>query len=118
MLSIAKRTAVGTGLLLIMPVAVWVSGWSWQPGHNVWWLKSLYWVTETVTQPWGIITHVALCAWFLWCLRFRLKAAVMLFAILAAAILVGQGVKSSGKRQGARTATFCRVAGKNAPYSG
>ncbi|MEJ3972621.1 phosphatidylglycerophosphatase B, partial [Citrobacter braakii] len=35
MLSIAKRTAVGTGLLLIMPVAVWVSGWSWQPGHNV-----------------------------------------------------------------------------------
>ena len=47
MLSIAKRTAVGTGLLLIMPVAVWVSGWSWQPGHNVWWLKSLYWVTET-----------------------------------------------------------------------
>lgn len=53
MLSIAKRTAVGAGLLLIMPVAVWVSGWSWQPGHNVWWLKSLYWVTETVTQPWG-----------------------------------------------------------------
>ncbi|MDU5714684.1 MAG: phosphatidylglycerophosphatase B [Citrobacter freundii] len=94
MLSIAKRTAVGAGLLLIMPVAVWVSGWSWQPGHNVWWLKSLYWVTETVTQPWGIITHVVLCAWFLWCLRFRLKAAVMLFAILAAAILVGQGVKS------------------------
>ena len=69
-------------LLLIMPVAVWVSGWSWQPGHNVWWLKSLYWITETVTQPWGIITHVVLCAWFLWCLRFRLKAAVMLFAIL------------------------------------
>lgn len=29
----------------------------------------------------GIITHVVLCAWFLWCLRFRLKAAVMLFAI-------------------------------------
>ncbi|HBZ9643855.1 TPA: phosphatidylglycerophosphatase B, partial [Citrobacter freundii] len=94
MLSIAKRTAVGAGLLLIMPVAVWVSGWSWQPGYNVWWLKSLYWVTETVTQPWGIITHVVLCAWFLWCLRFRLKAAVMLFAILAVAILVGQGVKS------------------------
>ena len=94
MLSIAKRTAVGAGLLLIMPVTVWVSGWNWQPGHNVWWLKTLYWITETVTQPWGIITHVALCVWFLWCLRFRLKAAIMLFAILAAAILVGQGMKS------------------------
>lgn len=60
MLSIAKRTAVGAGLLLIMPVAVWVSGWSWQPGHNVWWLKSLYWVTETVTQPWGL--SLTLCS--------------------------------------------------------
>lgn len=54
MLSIAKRTTVGAALLLIMPVSVWISGWSWQPGQNVWWLKSLYWVTETVTQPWGL----------------------------------------------------------------
>ncbi|QRG81007.1 phosphatidylglycerophosphatase B [Citrobacter sp. R56] len=94
MLSIAKRTAVGAALLLAMPVAVWISGWTWQPGHNVWWLKALYWVTETVTQPWGIITHVILCVWFLWCLRFRLNAAIMLFAILAAAIMLGQGIKS------------------------
>jgi phosphatidylglycerophosphatase B len=57
-------------------------------------MKLLYWVTETVTQPWGIITHVILCAWFLWCLRFRLRAAMMLFLILAAAILVGQGMKT------------------------
>ncbi|MGC7980034.1 phosphatidylglycerophosphatase B, partial [Salmonella enterica] len=27
MLSIAKRTAAGAALLLIMPLAVWVSGW-------------------------------------------------------------------------------------------
>ncbi len=53
-------------------------------------LKSLWWVTETVTQP-GIITHVVLCGWFLWCLRFRLRAALILFLILAAAISAGQG---------------------------
>lgn len=94
MLSIAKRTAAGAGLLLIMPVSVWVSGWTWQPDHPVAWLKAMYWITETVTQPWGIITHVILCGWFFWCLRFRLKAAVMLFAILAGAILIGQGAKS------------------------
>ncbi|HCD1274840.1 phosphatidylglycerophosphatase [Citrobacter amalonaticus] len=94
MLSIAKRTAAGAGLLLIMPVTVWVSGWSWQPGQDTGWLKAMYWITETVTQPWGIITHVILCGWFFWCLRFRLKAAVMLFTILAGAILLGQGVKS------------------------
>jgi phosphatidylglycerophosphatase B len=94
MLSIARRTAAGAAVLLVMPVAVWISGWTWQPGHNAWWLKMLYWVTETVTQPWGIITHVILCAWFLWCLRFRLRAALTLFALLAAAILIGQGAKS------------------------
>lgn len=99
MLSLAKRTAAGAVLLLIMPVTVWLSAWTWQPGHGSWWLKSLFWVTETVTQPWGIITHVVLCGWFLWCLRFRLKAALMLFAILSAAILAGQGVKSWVKEQ-------------------
>ncbi|URN97544.1 phosphatidylglycerophosphatase B [Leclercia adecarboxylata] len=94
MLSIARRTAVGAGILLIMPVALWISGWQWQPGANSGWLKALFWVTETVTQPWGIITHTLLCGWFLWCLRFRLRAAVMLFAILAGVIILGQGVKS------------------------
>lgn len=94
MLSIAKRTAVGAGLLLIMPVTVWISGWQWEPGENSAFLHLLYWITETVSQPWGIITHVVLCGWFLWCLRFRLKPAVMLFAILGCAILAGQGVKS------------------------
>ncbi len=56
--------------------------------------KTLFWITETVTKPRGVITHVILCGWFLWCLRFRLRAAIMLFAILGGAIIVGQGVKS------------------------
>lgn len=99
MLSIVKRTMAGAGLLLIMPLIVLLSGWQWQPGADSRWLKVLYWVTETVTQPWGIITHVVLCLWFLWCLRFRLKAALMLFAILGAAILIGQGVKTWVKGQ-------------------
>ncbi|MER1974847.1 phosphatidylglycerophosphatase B [Pseudocitrobacter faecalis] len=94
MLTIARRTAVGAAVLLAMPLAVWISGWAWQPGHSEVWLKALYWVTETVTQPWGIITHVVLFGWFLWCLRFRLRPAIMLFAILAGAIMIGQGAKS------------------------
>ncbi len=63
-------------------------------------LKSLWWVTETVTQPWGIITHVVLCGWFLWCLRFRLRAALILFLILAAAIPGGTGGEILGSRRG------------------
>ncbi len=34
MYEIAKRTAGGALLLLLMPLAVWVSGWHWQPGGN------------------------------------------------------------------------------------
>ncbi|MCV5360269.1 phosphatidylglycerophosphatase B, partial [Escherichia coli] len=70
MLLIARRTALAAALLLVMPLTAWLSGWLWQPGLPVAMLKSLWWVTETVTQPWGIITHVVLCGWFLWCLRF------------------------------------------------
>lgn len=94
MQAIAERIAAGTILLLIMPLTVWLSGWQWAPGGNQSVLKVLYWVTETVTQPWGVITHVVLYAWFLLCLRYRLKPALMLFAILAVAILIGQGIKS------------------------
>lgn len=101
MLLIARRTALAAALLLVMPSR---SGFPrlWQPGLPVAMLKSLWWVTETVTQPWGIITHVVLCGWFLWCLRFRLRAALILFLILAAAILAGQG-RNPGSRRGSRS---------------
>lgn len=56
MRSIARRTAVGAALLLVMPVAVWISGWRWQPGRTKLATKSGFWVTETVTQPRGVIT--------------------------------------------------------------
>ena len=86
MFDIARRTALGALLLLIIPLVVWLSGWQWQPGQNTLWLKGLFWMTETVTRPWGIITFILLTAWFLWCLRFRLKPALFLVAIMLAAI--------------------------------
>lgn len=94
MFEIAKRTAAGAIVLLLMPLAVWLSGWQWHPGGDGRLLKGLYWLTETVTSPWGIITNIILCAWFLWCLRFRIKPAIGLLVLLSASILIGQGVKS------------------------
>lgn len=41
MLSIAKRTTVGAALLLVMPLAAWISGWHWQPEEESRWLKVL-----------------------------------------------------------------------------
>ncbi|MDO6405466.1 phosphatidylglycerophosphatase B [Pantoea phytobeneficialis] len=99
MLKIIQRTTLGTLLLLIMPLSVWLSGWQWQPGENGALLKLLFWMTETVTSPWGILTSLILSAWVLWCLRFRLKPAILLLVIMNGAILVGQYTKSFIKDQ-------------------
>ncbi|MEY4474922.1 MAG: phosphatidylglycerophosphatase [Pseudomonadota bacterium] len=99
MLNIAKRIAVGTLILLLPTLVIWLSGWQWQPGGAYFWLKGLFWVTATVSAPWGILTSMALSSWFLWCLRFRLKAAIGLLILLAMVIGLGQSVKSLIKEQ-------------------
>ncbi|EEQ05096.1 phosphatidylglycerophosphatase B [Yersinia bercovieri] len=99
MWNIAKRISVGTVILLLPTLIIWLSGWQWQPGGNESGLKGLFWVTETVTAPWGILTSALLGGWFLWCLRFRIKPAIGLLVILGGVIIVGQGVKSLIKEQ-------------------
>lgn len=99
MWNITKRVTVGTLILVLPALAIWLSGWQWQPGRYNAWLKGLFWVTETVTAPWGILTSMLLSGWFLWCLRFRLKPAIGLLIILGAVIVIGQGVKSLIKEQ-------------------
>ncbi|MER0047484.1 phosphatidylglycerophosphatase B [Pectobacterium odoriferum] len=94
MYEIAKRTTTGAALLLIMPMIIWMSGWQWQPEYDGLWLRVLFWITETVTSPWGILTSIVLSIWFLWCLRFRLKPALGLLVIMAITVLIGQGIKS------------------------
>lgn len=99
MWNIAKRISAGTFILLLPTLVIWLAGWQWQPGGNESWLKALFWITETVTAPWGIVTSALLSGWFLWCLRFRIKPAIALLVILGCVILVGQGVKSLIKEQ-------------------
>ncbi|QGY29350.1 phosphatidylglycerophosphatase B [Pantoea cypripedii] len=99
MLKIVQRTTFGAFLLLIMPLSVWLSGWQWQPGSHGALLKFLFWMTETVTSPWGTLTSLLLSAWVLWCLRFRLRPAILLLIIMNGAILTGQYTKSFIKDQ-------------------
>ncbi len=94
-----RRTTLGAFLLLLMPLAVWVSGWKWQPGQSGHLLRVLFWITETVTSPWGTLTSLILSGWFLWCLRFRLRPAILLLIIMNGAILAGQGRKTWVKDQ-------------------
>lgn len=90
----ARRILAGMLLLILLPVAVMLSNWHWQPNSYPAWLLPLFWLTETVTQPFGILTHCILCGWFLWHLRCRLKPAMLLLFLLGSAILAGQGIKS------------------------
>lgn len=99
MLKILQRTSLGALLLLMMPLGVWVSGWQWQPGESDTVLRVMFWMTETVTSPWGILTSILLSVWVLWCLRFRLKPAILLLMIMNGAILAGQYTKSFIKEQ-------------------
>lgn len=57
MRSIARRTAVGAALLLVMPVAVWISGWRWQPGEQSWLLKAAFWLLKLSPSP-GASLHI------------------------------------------------------------
>ncbi|SFM95655.1 phosphatidylglycerophosphatase B [Izhakiella capsodis] len=87
---IIKRTGVGSLLLILMPLVVWVLRWRWAPGGNYDIQYVLYWLTESVTRPWGILTSALLCGWFLWCLRLHFKSALVLLAIMIAVIAGGQ----------------------------
>lgn len=99
MFQIAIRTTCAALLLLLMPALVWLSGWLWSPGMSDNILRPFYAITETVSAPWGTLTNIVLCAWFLWCLRYRLKPAIVLVVLLSMAVLIGQGVKSYVKQQ-------------------
>lgn len=94
MYEIAKRTGLGAVLLMIIPLLVWVSGWQWHPANEAGWWRVMFWVTQTVSFPWGILSSALLLGWFFWCLRFRLRPALGLACILGVTLLAGQGLKT------------------------
>lgn len=113
MLKIVQRTTLGAFLLLLMPAVVWLSGWQWQPGESGTLLRVLFWMTETVTRPWGTLTSLVLSIWVLWCLRYRLKPAILLLIIMNGAIITGQYTKSFIKERVQEVRPYVVWLGKN-----
>lgn len=97
MLKIIKRTGIGVLYLIILPFLLWISGWTWQPNNNNYWLLSLYWLTQSITSPWIIITNTILTIWLFWCLRYRIKSTLCLMFILSIMLFCGQEIKSAIK---------------------
>lgn len=92
--SYAKWIIGGVFVLLIMPLVVLLSDWTWTPDEDNPVLRPLFWATETASSPWGAITSVILALWFVWRLQLPLKKGIALIIILAIAIIGGQVVKS------------------------
>lgn len=97
MLDIAKRTSAGMGLLMILPLLARLYHWYGQ--DNAWWTTPLRWLTFSVSWPWVMVSHIVLCGWVLWCLRLRLRAALLLCLLLCAALFTGQAAKIALKSQ-------------------
>ncbi|GAA0486175.1 phosphatase PAP2 family protein [Tatumella punctata] len=102
MLKLLKLTASGMLILLVLPSALWVSGWHWQPGAGRGLLAVLFAATETVTRPWGILTTLILAAVLLWQLRpyqSGVKSPLLTLLWVVAVVWGGQGINALIKNQ-------------------
>lgn len=94
---LTARLAAGVLLLLIVPLAVLVTGWQWSPGGAEAFLLPMFWLTETASSPWGAITSVILAIWFIGRLSLSWRRAIAMTALLAVTIVGGQAIKSAVK---------------------
>ncbi|MXP56195.1 phosphatidylglycerophosphatase B [Pantoea sp. Mhis] len=99
MLKIIQRTTIGAIVLLLMPVTVLLSGWTWHPEEGSKLLIVMYWITQTVTHPWGLITSTLFSTLMVLTLRLRFWQSIFLIIIMNGAVAVGQYTKSYMKQQ-------------------
>lgn len=90
---------IAAALLLLPALAAWIAGWQWTPADKPWAAAAVL-VTDTAGFPMGIATCAVLAALFVAFLRSALswpRGAVALVLVCAAAIALGQAVKTAGK---------------------
>ena len=83
-------------LLLLPPCIALLLNWHWQPQPKPYWL-AFYYVTETASMPYAIITSFLLTFLVLYRCHLPLKKALLLFAMMASVILFGQLIKTTIK---------------------
>lgn len=80
-------------LLMLPPVILLITGWSWVPSQDVQSIKWLFWLTETAGLPYSIITSVVLLGVTLYVCRPETKKIVAWGIIIMCCIFAGQGLK-------------------------
>lgn len=87
-----------TLLMLIIPVVAWLAGWQWAGDENVIGILDypLYWLTETGSVPYAIITCVVLMLWLMYLARQRYSW-LLVGAICTGSVIGTQAIKTVAK---------------------
>ncbi|PPI88823.1 phosphatidylglycerophosphatase B [Candidatus Pantoea edessiphila] len=94
MFKILRYTTLGIILLLIIPITFWLLGWHWYPCKSDVKLKWIFFVMQTVTSPWIVLTNIILNSLILRKLHYKLKTTIKLFFIINISIFAGQQIKN------------------------
>lgn len=97
MLNIVKRTAAGTGLLIILPTLARLFHW-YGPANSHWYTRLLHWLVLPTSWPWVLISQLLLCGCFFCHLRHQPRVIGVLL-LLCVTVLCGLGVKTAIKSQ-------------------
>lgn len=102
---VIKKTIAALVLFLIIPLSVIVVNWHWQPSALNNSSEYFFWITETASYPWAIITSGLF--FLLFCLLLANKKNILvLLLILVSAMLGGQIIKSLIKQQTAESRPY------------
>ncbi len=94
---VLKPVTAAAALLLLPPLAAWLSGWTWRLPADSAWLRAQIAITDTAGLPRALATCGVFCAIILWTHRSGPRRACGLAAFCLAATLAGQGVKAAIK---------------------
>ncbi len=96
-INMLKRLSLYTLLLCLVPIFVWLSAWQWN-GNIIFdnYERALYWLTESGSVPYAIITCSVFALLFLPLFSNR-KQWILAVAVMVFSMVITQGVKSGLK---------------------
>lgn len=107
---VIKKTIAALAIFLVVPLFIIVINWHWLPDTLNDKSEYFFWVTETASYPWAIITSIfffiLFCALLVSKTDKMLKKIVLVWLVLASAVLSGQVIKSIIKSQTAESRPF------------
>ena len=110
-----KRLSMYAALLFLVPLIVLVSGWHWHETQDYGMISHLlYWVTETASKPYFIITSILFAAFYFFAIKDK-KTAIKVIVIMAFSLVVALGMKIEAKKAVKETRPFMTQVLKGVP---